>query len=72
MPVETLGAGLTGAPSSSLGLDKGAELGRRATAGEDWGLRTRRCTSCQGALGPDHTPEFMGQQELRHREAERG
>ena len=31
------GAGLTGAPRGSLGLDTGAELGRRATAGENWG-----------------------------------
>ena len=37
MPMQTLGAGLTGAPRGSLGLDTGAELGRRATAGENWG-----------------------------------
>ena len=37
MPMQTLGGGLTGTPGGSLGLDTGAELGRRATAGENWG-----------------------------------
>ena len=51
MPMQTLEAGLAGTPSGGLGLDKVAELGRRATAGENWDLRARCCAKLPGNPG---------------------
>ena len=72
MPMQTLGAGLTGAPRGSLGLDEGANLGVRAMGWGESGCEDQMLHQLPEHPGICLHPRADGQQVQRQREGELG